>query len=269
MRASARSFWFSYGGKNREVLERLVARFHDEQSQTRIDATFQGDYYEALAKLRTALSARVAPAMSHVVAEVVPYLAEAGVLERLDGYEGAASLDLAPEPRPSANVGGGRPKAARRGAVQSLDADHVFEPAVIGTSGGSSPRTWGELRSAANALTERRGSDVAVWGFACPVSWWFWVAMVGAAGGSLVDADGKVTLGGEAGERALALWQSLVHRDRVMRPPLGRDYNAWQVAMQDFLAGRAAMIWSSTAFLRYIEENARFEVAWRRCPRDA
>ena len=45
-----------------------------------------------------------------------------------------------------------------------------------------------------------------------------------------------------------------------MRPPLGRDYNAWQVAMQDFLSGRAAIIWSSTAFLRYVEENARFRV---------
>jgi sn-glycerol 3-phosphate transport system substrate-binding protein len=52
----------------------------------------------------------------------------------------------------------------------------------------------------------------------------------------------------------------MVHRDRVMRPPLGRDYNAWQVATQDFLSGRAAIIWSSTAFLRYIEENAHFEV---------
>ena len=52
-----------------------------------------------------------------------------------------------------------------------------------------------------------------------------------------------------------------------MRPPLGRDYNAWQVAMQDFLAGRAAMIWSSTAFLRYVEENARFAVRAAPAPR--
>jgi sn-glycerol 3-phosphate transport system substrate-binding protein len=30
--------------------------------------------------------------------------------------------------------------------------------------------------------------------------------------------------------------------------------------MQDFLSGRAAIIWSSTAFMRYVEENARFPV---------
>jgi sn-glycerol 3-phosphate transport system substrate-binding protein len=68
--------------------------------------------------------------------------------------------------------------------------------------------------------------------------------------------------------RALDLWQTLTHRDRVMRPPLGRDYNAWNVGTQDFLSGRAAILWSSTAFLRYIEENARFRVKVAPIPRD-
>src|SRR5260221_8724256 len=90
------AFWYSYGGKNREVLEKLVHRFNREEGSTWIDATFQGDYFEALAKLRTSIAARAAPAMSHVVAEVVPYLAEAGALEPLGGYEGASSLDLLP-----------------------------------------------------------------------------------------------------------------------------------------------------------------------------
>ena len=42
----------------------------------------------------------------------------------------------------------------------------------------------------------------------------------------LVDGTGRVTLGDNAGVRSLALWQTLVHGDRTMRPPLGRDYNA-------------------------------------------
>jgi sn-glycerol 3-phosphate transport system substrate-binding protein len=53
-----------------------------------------------------------------------------------------------------------------------------------------------------------------------------------------------------------------------MRPPLGRDYSAWQVGTQDFLAGRAAILWSSTAFLRYIEENASFPVRVAPLPGD-
>jgi sn-glycerol 3-phosphate transport system substrate-binding protein len=253
------AFWYSYGGKNREVLERLVARFHTEQVSTWIDATFQGDYFEALAKLRTSIAARAAPAMSHVVAEVVPYLEQAGVLEPLGGYEGASTLDMISGLAQDGTYVGGadRPLVAipfnRSTPIMYMNGD-MLERARV-----EPPSSWIELREAANKLTVR-GSGDTVWGFECPVAWWFWVALVGAAGGTLVDGAGRPTLGGEAGVRALDLWQTLVHKDRTMRPPLGRDYNAWQVAMQDFLSGRTAIIWSSTAFLRYVEENARFPV---------
>jgi sn-glycerol 3-phosphate transport system substrate-binding protein len=258
-RRSRASLWYSYGGKNREVLEKLVARFHREQQSTWIDATFQGDYFESLAKLRTSIAARVAPALSHVVAEVVPYLADAGVLEPLSGYEGASSIDFLPGLAQSGSYVGGASRSLvaipfnRSTPIMYLNADRLDEAGV------GVPESWSELRAAANKLMVRRGSDT-VWGFECPVSWWFWVALVGARAGTLVDGAGNVTLGGDAGIAALDFWQTLVHRDRVMRPPLGRDYNAWQVAMQDFLSGRAAIIWSSTAFLRYVEENARFRV---------
>jgi sn-glycerol 3-phosphate transport system substrate-binding protein len=261
------SFWYSYGGKNREVLEKLVGRFHREQGSTFIDATFQGDYFEALAKLRTSIAAKAAPAMSHVVAEVVPYLAEAGVLEPLDDYEGAASLDLLSGLAQAGTYAGGstRPLFAipfnRSTPIMYMNGD------LLDRAGLAPPTNWQELRAAAQKLTVRQG-DETVWGFECPVSWWFWVALVGGAGGRLVDDDGRVTLGGEAGVKALDLWQTLVHRDRVMRPPLGRDYNAWQIAMQDFLSGRAAIIWSSTAFMRYVEENARFPVRVAGLPGD-
>jgi sn-glycerol 3-phosphate transport system substrate-binding protein len=262
------SLWYSYGGKNREVLEQMLARFHGGASHPHIDATFQGDYFESLAKVRTAIAAGAAPAMTHVVAEVIPYLAEAGALEPLDGYEGATELDLVPALAQSGTYekGGERPLFAipfnRSVPIMYLNG------AMLERASVAAPRNWAELRTAANALTVRRGSDVAVWGFECPVSWWFWVALTASAGGKVVDERGVVTLGGEAGVRALDLWQTLTHRDRVMRPPVGRDYNAWQVGTQDFLSGRAAMLSSSTAFLRYIEENARFPVRVAPLPGD-
>ena len=67
------SLWFSYGGKNREVLLELVDRFHLEEPRYRIEPTFQGDYFEALAKLRTAIAAKAAPTVTHVVGEIVPH----------------------------------------------------------------------------------------------------------------------------------------------------------------------------------------------------
>jgi sn-glycerol 3-phosphate transport system substrate-binding protein len=71
----------------------------------------------------------------------------------------------------------------------------------------------------------------------------------------VVTSDGALTLGGEAGERALQFWQDLVHVDKSMRGPPGRDYVAWDATKQDFVAGNTSMMVTSSAFLRYLEKR--------------
>jgi sn-glycerol 3-phosphate transport system substrate-binding protein len=270
------SLWFSYGGKNREVLLELVDRFHGAQPRFRIHPTYQGDYFEGLAKLRTAMAARAAPTLTHVVGEVVPYLWEAKVLEPLaEGLEQAAAamglgpLDLVrPLAQEGTFVGGGERPLCALPFNRSTPIAY-YHKALFRELGLRPPRTWEEMVAVARAATVRdAGGAVTRWGFQCPVDWWFWVAMVGQAGGEIVAPDGTPTLGGDAGVRALTLWQRMVHEERVMKPPPGRDYNAWQAANTDFLAGRTAMIWTSTAFLRYLEDNARFEVGAAPLPGD-
>ncbi|HEV8245717.1 MAG TPA: ABC transporter substrate-binding protein [Polyangiaceae bacterium] len=247
--------WFTYGGKNREVLELLIARFNQRQKRDYVHGVFQGDYFEGLAKLRTALAAGAAPALSHVVGEVVPYLAEAGVLQTLP-----ENSDIVPAlgQAGSFTQGGQKPFVTlpfnRSTPIAYLNAE------LFRRAGLQAPSTWSELAHAAGVLTVRKGAEIERFGFACPIDWWFWAALVGQAGGDVIEADGRVTLGGEAGVQALEFWRTLVLRERTMKPPPGRDYNAWQQTNQDFLAGRVAMIWTSTAFLRYLEENARFAV---------
>jgi len=262
------TFWFAYGGRVRTVLLDLVEKFNAAQSQVTVRPVFQGDYFEALAKLRTALVAGVAPALSHVVLEVVPYLARAGVLEPLDDYEGARKLSLVPAlAQPGSFAGAEREPLVsipfnRSTPIAFLNA-RTFEDVGI-----APPTSWDELAATAARLTRRDPTGEVRWGFEVPISWWYWVAMVGQAGGRLVEPSGRVTLGGDAGEKALAFWQRLVHRDRVMRPPPGRDYQAWQSTNESFLQGRIAMMWSSTAFVRYLEDTARFPVLAAPLPGD-
>ncbi|MBN1609928.1 MAG: ABC transporter substrate-binding protein [Polyangiaceae bacterium] len=261
------SLWFTYGGRNRKVLERLVGRFNRSQTDVWVDAIYQGDYYEGLAKLRTAIAARAAPTLSHVIGEVVPYLAEAGVLEPLDDYPGAKQLDIIRALGQSGSwVGGAARPLVALPFNRSTPIAYLNEP-VFRTAGFGPPSTWTELRDTARALTRRAGGRTVRHGFGCPISWWFWVALVGQAGQSVVEADGRVTLGGEAGIEALRFWQTLAREDRSMKPPPGRDYNAWEQINQDFLSGRVAMIWTSTAFLHYLEENAPFKVLAAPLPR--
>lgn len=253
------SLWYSYGGKNREVLTDLVGRFNRTQSRVLVEATYQGDYYEALAKLRAAIAAGVAPSVTHVIVEVLPYLAEARTLEPLDAYEGAHELGLVRElAQEGAFVGGGARPLVALPFNRSIPVMYL-NGALFDAERLERPRTWDELVEAALRLTRRSASNPR-WGFGVPISWWFWFAMLAQAGGELIDPKGVTTFGGEAGVKALAFLQRLVHGERVMRLPPGRDYNAWQVTNQDFLAGRVAMTFMSTAFLRYIEENARFPV---------
>jgi len=262
------TFWYAYGDLVRKVLLELVARYNASQSRVLVEAVHQGDYYECLAKLRTALAAGAAPTLSHVVCEIVPYLARAGVLESLDGYEGAGAIPFVPALAQSGTFAGGgsQPLVAipfnRSTPIAFANARMLDEAHVV------PPRTWDELVDTAHALTRRNAAGDARWGYEVPISWWYWVAMVGQGAGRLVEPDGRVSLGGEAGERALRFWQRLVRDEKVMRPPPGRDYQAWQSSNESFLQGRIATMWSSTAYVRYLEDNARFPVIAAPLPRD-
>jgi sn-glycerol 3-phosphate transport system substrate-binding protein len=198
--------------------------------------------------------------MSHVIGEVIPYLAEVGVLEPLDARPGAKELGIVPAlGQEKSWIGGGERALVALPFNRSTPIAYL-NGELFDKAGLRAPTSWQELRETARALTVREGDRVVRHGFGCPIDWWFWVALVGQAGGQVVEPDGRISLGDAAGAEALELWQTLVGVDRTMKPPPGRDYNAWEQTNQDYLAGRVAMIWTSTAFLKYLEENARFPV---------
>jgi sn-glycerol 3-phosphate transport system substrate-binding protein len=256
--------WFSLGGRNREVLLEIVKRFHASQDDIHVEPVYQGDYFESLAKLRTAIAAKAAPALSHVVAEVVPYLSRAGTLESLDDYPGMRELPLVDSLAQSGAFRGGVARPLQSIPLNRSTPLMYCNGEIFAKAGLRPPTTWTELVETAKALTIPRER----WGHEVPISWWFWVALVGQAGGVVFDDAGRATLGDDAGIKALRLWQDLVHRHQVMRPPPGRDYDAWNVVNQDFLGGRAAFIWTSTAYIRYLEDTARFPVVAAPLPKD-
>lgn len=262
------TFWYAYGDLVRKVLLDLVARFNASQPRVLVRPVHQGDYYEALAKLRTALAAGVAPSLAHVVLEVVPYLARARVLEPLDGYDGAPDIPFVSAlGQQGSFFGSGREPLVAIPFNRSTPITFA-NASLLDEVRASPPGTWEELAAISRRLTKHTPDGQVRWGFEVPISWWYWVAMVGQAGGRIVDPEGRITLGGDAGEKPIRFWQRLVRDDRVMRPPPGRDYQAWQSSNESFLQGRVAMMWSSTAYVRYLEDNARFPVLAAPLPRD-
>src|SRR5258708_29939842 len=65
------SFWYAYGDLVRKVLLDLVSAYNASQSRVLVPPVHQGDYFEALAKLRTAIAPGEAPALAHLVLQVV------------------------------------------------------------------------------------------------------------------------------------------------------------------------------------------------------
>jgi len=261
------TFWYAFGDLNRKILLERVAAFNACQSRIEVKPVHQGDYFEALAKLRTAIAADRAPTLSHVVLEVLPYLARAGVLEPLDRYDGAGSIPFIPALTQAGSFAVD-PRDSVFGIPFNRSTPIVFANRhALDRGAVALPSNWEELVDVARRLMRRAANGETRWGFEVPISWWYWVAMVGQAGGRLVDDSGRVMLGGDAGERAIRFWQRLVHEEHVMRPPAGRDYQAWQSTNENFLRGGVAMIWSSTAFVRYLEDNAPFPVVAGPLPR--
>ncbi|NUP07259.1 MAG: ABC transporter substrate-binding protein [Polyangiaceae bacterium] len=259
--------WFSYGGKNREALLALVDRFNREEPEHRLSAVYQGDYFELLAKLRTAIHAGRAPAVTHVVAEILPYLAHAEVLEPLDSIAALQKdFGFVPELTQNGAFSGDKNRPVYALPFNRSTPIAYLNGSILKELGLAPPTTWDELETFALAATKGKEGERR-YGFSCPIDWWFWVALVAQAGGELVDADNRFILGADAGVEALQFLQRLVHELEVMRPPSGRDYNAWQVQNQEFIAGRVAMIWNSTAFVRYLEDNAKFPVVCAPLPK--
>ena len=196
-----------------------------------------------------------------MVGEVVPYLAAADVLEPLDDYPEAHALPIHPALGQAGSFRGGaqRPLVVvpfNRSTPIAYVNQHLF-------GANHSAQSWGELRNVARALTRP-------WALVSGCS--DRLVVLGCARRAsrrrdIVEADGRVSLGGTAGVAALGFLQQLVASDGTMKQPPGRDYNAWEQLSQDFLAGRVAMIWSSTAFVRYLEETADFPIRALPLPR--
>ena len=259
-------FWYSFGGTNREVTEAHIKRFNESQSKYKIEGTFQGDYFEALAKIRAAAATKTAPAAFHVIGEAIPHLAASGLFENLEPYakgpNGADLEDYLPGQTQHTYFDYLGKPAAPLFALPFFRSTPIlyYNADMLQSKGIPVPATWNELRDAAAKLTVREGNEIKVYGFEVPIDWWFWYALLHEAGGSLLTPDGKKAAFREKGAEALEFWVELVNKDKTMKRPPGKDYNAWEVTNTDFVNQRVAMIYTSTAFLNYMTENVKFKL---------
>lgn len=259
------TFWYSYGGRNREVTERMIKQFNESQSKYQIKGSFQGDYFQAIAKVRAALVTKSPPTIFHSIGEVLPNLWESGILENLEPYAKGENPLAVEDLVPGLAQDGYFDYLGKKVPLFAIPFNRstpilYYNKDMLEAKGVAVPTTWDELREAAAKLTVREGNEVKVWGLENPIDWWFWFAMLYQAGGRLLNEDGTKAVFAKAGGEALQFWVDNVNKYQVMKRPPGKDYNAWEVTNTDFLNQKVAMIITSTAFLAYLTDNAPFQI---------
>ncbi len=241
-------------------VEAIVADFHKANPNIRVEPVWGGNYWQNMQKTVAALQAGTPPDVAvHLAIDVVT-LRDLDAVVPLDEFvqrEGGEKFlgDFFP------------------GFVSDLKADgkvwaipfqrstpilyfnkDLFRKA--GLDPNKPPTTWDELLAAARKATVRDASGQATqWGLTIPDDPWLLMSFVLQNGGRTHSADfKKVYIAEKASVEALQFWADLANKHKVI--PRHRTFPE---SVQDFAAGKTAMLIHSTGNLRFVRDSAKFE----------
>lgn len=251
-------FWYALGGRNGELIEKMVKDFNASHKDIVVKPSYQGSYYENHSKVLASVTAGNQPDVTMVEVGSIGAFADAKVLEDLGPYAGGAEKKYIP-----GLLGNSYWKDKlyaipfnRSTPLLYLNRD-MLKAAGLDPNG---PKNWEELRQYSQALTKKDGAKTSTYGFSTAIDIWFYEALVFQSGGKILTDDNKeLAINSEAGKAPLEFWTSML-KEGIMKAPPGEKYNAWDVAKQDFLNQQVGMIFTSTGDLRSLKEGAKFDV---------
>lgn len=256
-------FWHSMAGDKGEALRGIVERFNglpENRGRRRVDLQFIGSYEEGLTKLRTSLMGGRAPHVVQVNEISTQLMIDSGVVTPLDDLAtGDSSFPrdrLLPQIARYYEIGG---KLYSLPFATSTPVLYYNVEALAKAGIRRPPATFDELETDARLLTH---ADTRSTGVTWPVYGWFFEEFLAGQGLPLGNHDngraGRVTevnYAAPAGVAVLSLWARMVRQGTFAN--MGRS---WDAAEQSFLAGRTAMLITSTADVFDILKQASFKV---------
>jgi len=251
-------FWYSLSGKNGEVVKGLVDEFNKTHPNIKVNASFQGNYYENHAKVLSAIAAGNQPDVTMVEVASIASFANSGALADLtpflSGKSGTNNDDFIPGLLGNASWEGKQYAIPfnRSTPILYINKDKL-KAAKLDQNG---PKTWDELKQYSEKLS-KQGKE---WGFSTPIDIWFYEAMVYENGGKFLSEDGKTaTFNSKQAIEPISYWKDMIDKG-IMKMPPGAKYDAWEVAENDFINGKVAMIFDSTGSLNMLLDKAKFNV---------
>jgi len=241
-------------------IEAYVADFHKAHPGIRVEPVWGGNYWQNMQKTVAALQAGTPPDVAvHLAIDVVTLRdldavipldefvqREGGDKFLADFFPGFVS-DLKAEGRVWAIP------FQRSTPILYYNKDLLRK---AGLDPNKAPTTWDELLATAQKATVRDASGQATqWGLTIPDDPWLLMSFILQNGGRTHSADfKKVYLAEKPAVDALQFWADLANKHKVI--PRHRTFPE---SVQDFAAGKTAMLIHSTGNLRFIRDSAKFE----------
>lgn len=137
----------------------------------------------------------------------------------------------------------------------------------VGLDPEKPPATWDEQVAMSRKLVKKSGDHTERWGVQIPATggtYWLYQALAIEAGQQLMNKDGTAVYFNSPGSvEALNYWVDL-SKQGVQAPGVIN----WGVTPNDFIAGRTAMMWTTTGSLTFVRDGAKFPFGVAMLPKD-
>lgn len=255
--ATTIDFWAPLGGTNGETAQKMVDQFNSEHKDIKVNMLKQKDYYENATKLQAALTSKDQPDVTLLeITQTGTFASENALVDMSNYFDKTYQERFFPGLLTNSYY-----ENKFVGVPFNRSTPILYINKDMATKAGldpAGPKTWDELKEYATKMTNK---SEEIYGFETPIDIWFYEAMVMQSGGEITNGK-KVAFNNESGQAPVKFWQEMM-KEGVMKMPPGEDYNAWDVAKQDFVNGKVGMIFTSTADLAGLiqQTEGKFEIS--------
>ncbi len=249
------TWWHAMSGVNGDAINKIVDGFNRSQSAIKVEAIFQGNYDDLLAKLNTAIASNAAPALVQVYDIGQVYMRDSGQIVPMQAFIDRDKFDTKDFEPAVINYYKYQDKLQSMpfnasSAILYFNKD-AFKEAGLDTE--KPPATFTEIADAAKKLTKKDASgNVVRYGFGPSIYGWLFEQLMATSGALYADNGNgrdnratKVLWNGDAAKTILRWWKAGVDGGYFYNPGIDNDG-----AANAFNAQKTAMYIESTARLR-------------------
>ncbi|MBA4535732.1 ABC transporter substrate-binding protein [Bacillus aquiflavi] len=257
-------FWHAMSGVGQEAVDEIVNDFNQSQEKYVVKAEFQGTYEELLTKFRSVGGTKDAPAITQVFEVGTKYMIESGFIEPMQSFIDKDNYDLSQLEKNIINyynVDGDLYSMPFNSSTPVLIYNKdAFKEA--GLDPENPPKTFNEVKAAAEKLTKKSGGSTERYGFSMLTYGWFFEQLVATQGGLYVNEEnGRKATATKAvfnGKEGLRVFEFL--NDMNKAGTFGNFGANWDDIRAAFQSQKVAMYMDSSAGIGAIINDAPFEV---------